>query len=798
MTIFRIANTGNYYVEKNTGSFNEEFGAFSNSYSAYCNTNGQSCYYYGASQLPTAPNSSWTLEAIFYIESFLASGNPYVVDFGNLSASTGMSISWNGTTKLARGFSGTVQCLTSATALVTGKWYHIAIVKNLAAVSGEHNLKMYINGVLEASNNDPTATYAAMPSGRPMLGSSGNSLPPVPPNQFNGWINSVRLSYSALYKCNSLTASIPSTMGARNKVQFPFPKFDLPLLPTTQFLFDGRTATNLVTGTKMTPIGSPNPVVTNNNNPYSTSFTNSSNAALRYFSNSNLAALTLNEIDLTSAYQGSLSFNGTNQYIVYSNSTTTAAGSGFNYDDFTVECWVNFSSVTNTQRCIFGAVGNTNSTSCWEIRTGTPGSSWQLVMYDSTTLTSYANTNAVFSTGVWYHLAACRSANVFYGYMNGTKAFDGVSAFSFNMAGRAAISIGGFSNGISTSLISGSVTNARIVKGRAIYPNQATITVPDSPLQIVPGTTFLASMNYLSTNASLSYIDSGPHIHLPGGTLGTPSTAKPTWTTTPKHRITNEGNLIINGVFDEITTTANTYSVSFGGAGALKINYNADKQYPHTFDYASSGILAGKLPYTFECWINLTALPSATTATYTLLDFRNASSTTQPYFEINSSNQLTAYGSTRTIATPTAIASAGTWYHICIQRHIDYTTSVAAGVGYSIQYVDMFINGVRTYTAGNATEDTTAFGSGSVDPAFIGSNYLGANFFNGYISNLRFTPGVALYANSGFTPSTSALSATRATTILMCNTPQLEEHSANRYTITTSGTAPTVSNTAPF
>jgi hypothetical protein len=373
------------------------------------------------------------------------------------------------------------------------------------------------------------------------------------------------------------------------------------------------------------------------------------------------------------------------------------------------------------------------------------------------------------------------------------------------MAGRAAVAIGGGANGISTTLMSGSVSNARVVKGRAIYPNQATITVPDAPLQKVPGTVFLASTEYSSVTNSggITFQDSSDNYksHTPYGqlpnNLPAPSTNHPSWNTTTRQRISNTGNVILNGVFDEKTVTSNTFSVSFTD-GYLNLYYKRDSKYPYNH-FNATFILGGLLPFTFECWINLTALPSVTGAAYTMLDFRNAAlSTTIPWFGINTSNQLTFQNQIWTINTPTAIAATNTWYHVCIQRTIDIVTNRAPTIG-SLEYIDMFINGVRTYTSLSALTSTNSFNGTQTDPVFVGAAYNNTEFFKGYISNLRFTPGVSIYANTGFTPPTTALSPTRASTIMMCASPTLVDNAWNNFTITTGGTtAPVVSNTAPF
>ena len=169
--------------------------------------------------------------------------------------------------------------------------------------------------------------------------------------------------------------------------------------------------------------------------------------------------------------------------------------------------------------------------------------------------------------------------------------------------------------------------------------------------------------------------------------------------------------------------------------------------------------------FTVECWVNfknVSGVYQAFLGQYT--------SGTPWLLQVMTNGQLRltgAYGSDVLSST----LAINTWYHIALVR---------SGTGANC--LKIYVNGVNngsatiTSTIGNATKINTI---GAGDAA-------GNDRLNGFISNVRFVKGVAVYT-SNFTPPTSRLTAIAGTTLLLNTTydgKYLKDNSTNRATVT--------------
>ena len=128
--------------------------------------------------------------------------------------------------------------------------------------------------------------------------------------------------------------------------------------------------------------------------------------------------------------------------------------------------------------------------------------------------------------------------------------------------------------------------------------------------------------------------------------------------------------------------------------------------------------------------------------------------------------------------TSTLTVSTFAWSHIAMVRN-----------GTSVK---VYVNGVAD--AGTAT-DNTAWTNGYF---YIGTyNATTSNYYGGYISNLRFVVGTALYT-SNFTPPTAALTSVAGTRILTCNTNRFSDSSGNSYSTVVTAGGPSVLARSPF
>jgi hypothetical protein len=124
-----------------------------------------------------------------------------------------------------------------------------------------------------------------------------------------------------------------------------------------------------------------------------------------------------------------------------------------------------------------------------------------------------------------------------------------------------------------------------------------------------------------------------------------------------------------------------------------------------------------------EFWLYLNS-----TGNQCFLDFRAGN----PFLFDYNSNALRYYANS-TVITGSAL-STGQWYHIALTRNSSSTNI-------------MFVNGVQV---GSVVSNSTNLTGTTI--AYIGSNYVGGDALNGYISDLRITKGVALYPTA---PQTS-------------------------------------------
>jgi hypothetical protein len=137
--------------------------------------------------------------------------------------------------------------------------------------------------------------------------------------------------------------------------------------------------------------------------------------------------------------------------------------------------------------------------------------------------------------------------------------------------------------------------------------------------------------------------------------------------------------------------------------------------------------------FTIEAWIYPTQVSARADifATPTA-----ASSGTGIYWYVNSSAFLTLDKGGGNLATSSIAISANRWTHVAATRN-------------SSGAITLWTNGVASGTG----SDTTNFSDGNL---FVGTEYALANFWNGFIADLRVTNGVARYTTN-FTPPTSQL-----------------------------------------
>ena len=252
----------------------------------------------------------------------------------------------------------------------------------------------------------------------------------------------------------------------------------------------------------------------------------------------------------------------------------------------------------------------------------------------------------------------------------------------------------------------------------------------------------------------------------------------------------NQTTLLLNGETNTNTyiqdISTNNFALTVSGA-ATPNRFSplwGNGYYGNYFDGAS--IISGTLPattnssaFTIEAWIYMTSYPASPAGGIMGTSYTQST----PYgwfFNVRSAGTLSfnqtwgAYGFASTATVP-----LNQWNHV-------------AAVQTSSTSVTIYLNGtsVATGTVGQ-TYSSTAF--------VIGRDYnaYGAEYFGGYISNLRYVSGTAVYT-SNFTPPTTPLTAIANTVLLTCQSSSIIDNSLYASALTVSGNSVKVVPNQPF
>ena len=199
--------------------------------------------------------------------------------------------------------------------------------------------------------------------------------------------------------------------------------------------------------------------------------------------------------------------------------------------------------------------------------------------------------------------------------------------------------------------------------------------------------------------------------------------------------------------------------------------------------------------WTIECWFNASAYPA--TGYSGIVEYHTTNivagwsimllPTGNKYITFQQWNS----GASLSINTPVNSISLNTWYHLAVA----YNTSTGL--------VSMYLDGVS-----QGTPTGIDLGTSSTRTFNIGA-YGGVGNFNGYISNVRFVYGKAVYTGT-FTPPTAALTTIQSagtniaslagteTKMLACNSDTIIDASASAWTLTTGGSPSVQTAVGPF
>ena len=172
-------------------------------------------------------------------------------------------------------------------------------------------------------------------------------------------------------------------------------------------------------------------------------------------------------------------FDGNGDYLSTNSSNDFAFGTG----DFTVECWIYSSDVSNPAQRGFlqtsdtaGGLKTSYTTGITILQGSTVSSGLNGGLVANVAGTSVGSSTAVITTNTWYHIALVRNSGTSTLYLNGTSVGSGTT--TGNCSGTY-LSIGGYYN--TSYLYQGYLDELRITKGVARYTSNFTPQTSEFP-----------------------------------------------------------------------------------------------------------------------------------------------------------------------------------------------------------------------------------------------------------------------------------------------------------------------------
>lgn len=518
----------------------------------------------------------------------------------------------------------------------------------------------------------------------------------------------------------------------------------------------------------------------------------------------------------------SVAFDGTGDYLLITNNAALNVGS----ENFCIEAWFYASTVATQQPIIsnagtFGSDNTQIDIVSGNIRFASSATLWL--------------TGGAVTVNSWNHVAVSRSGTTMSIFLNGVRQATATNSTNFANANNYSMNVGRTADG--AALFTGYISNARIVKGSAVYdPTATTLNVP-TQLFPITNTSLLTCQSptivdnstnafTITANGDAKVSNFTPFTGYTAGASGFKpalgAAAPGVWTldeatTYQANRQWpiydpnfNNTTLMLHGNLPPRTSTwvsdasFNNFSLSvLGDAKADSQTPFSKSLYPTsgsayfdgTSDYVtapSNAALTLSGDFTIEGWVYRSA--SGNFRFITIGDSFGStgieiyvSGTPTGNWAVASANANRIIGGT---------ATRGAWTHLAVVR--------------SGTTVTLYVNG----TASGSTWGSSA--------TFSGVSYLGAEYYNatltadtaGYISNLRVVNGVAVYTGT-FTAPTAPLSITQSsgtnisaitgssTALLTFQNDQPTNNSAfvdassNNYAITRNGT-PTQGTLSPF
>ena len=415
-------------------------------------------------------------------------------------------------------------------------------------------------------------------------------------------------------------------------------------------------------------------------------------------------------------------FDGSGDYLSAPSNTAFDCGTG----DWTFEAWVFISTRTNSYPVVFGNNRGAWTTDALALTVSNADNAayndkfvfgWNNGGFTSPSagtsqLLVASSTN---SNNTWYHFAVVRNGTSIKMYRDGVQVASATisSGATFNWGYNGALLGGGNWDGAG-SYFNGYISNARFVKGTAVYT--AAFTPSATPLTAITNTSLLTcqSNRFIDNSTNNFTITRNGDVKVTNFAPFAPSSAYST--------STNGGSTFMDGNGDYLTLASNTNLAPESSA------------------------------FTWECWFYPNSFVGNTGDGDTLW---LTASGLQIGCDANTANWGMARAGVAWRLQTSTFPTNGMWNHLAIVR---------SGTGSN--QAAIFLNGTRV--AQGTISDTLPAGSTNV----FSSNGSASNCIDGYVSNLRFVKGTAIYdpANSTYTVPTAPLTAVTNTQFLLNGT----------------------------
>ena len=383
--------------------------------------------------------------------------------------------------------------------------------------------------------------------------------------------------------------------------------------------------------------------------------------------------------------------------ITNTGTVTTSQIQPFTYspNDVTVEAWIMLGAAPTTRGWLFN-----NSVASGVGDIGLAVDATRALTFWSDSYSSSVLTSAtLIPLYTWTHVAVVFSNNTVYLYINGVRDTNSYTKTTVWIGTTPSTIYIGRYNAAASQYFPGYITNLRMVYG-AVYTSK--FTVPTSPLTAVNNTVFLGLQSSVTTDASIN------------------------------NATITKGSGATGLIVSPLTSPFTTYLPSVTNGNSVALGWGIAVNSATTGVYYSSGLItAGQLPgdFTMECWLYLSVLPSGVAA---LFDNRAALTDAGYVWYINTNGTFAFFGNNAAVVTSTTVLAINTWYHLAITRQNGTMKT--------------WINGIQDSSASNTTDYGRTTGN------FYLNNAIAPGLVTGYVSNLRFIQGTAIYTGT-FTPS---------------------------------------------